>query len=105
MSRSRIFLRRVLRLTPNKIRGADLIAAGRRQSRRQQRMFDLAQDPVIEPRRRQPVLKTGKISRQMPLDCGTEIFIARAVPHRRRGSAGWDNSASMTAAVDRLLRI
>src|SRR6202035_95605 len=37
--------------------GADLVAAGCRQSRRQQRPFDLAQNAVIEARRRQAVVK------------------------------------------------
>src|SRR5580700_5245775 len=50
------------------IGGADLIAAGCRRCRRQQRAFDLAKDAVIEARRRQAVVKTGKILREEALD-------------------------------------
>ena len=65
ISRSRIFLRSVLRLSPEQVGGADLVAAGRRERRRQQRIFDLAQDAVIEAGRRQTVVEAREIARQM----------------------------------------
>src|ERR1700687_113810 len=43
------------------VSGADLIAAGRRQRRREQRHLDLLEDAVIEPRRRHAVGKAGKM--------------------------------------------
>src|SRR5580700_56190 len=42
------------------IGGADLVAAGCRQCRRQQRPFDLAKDAVIKARRRQAVVEAGE---------------------------------------------
>src|SRR5262249_56792971 len=58
-------------IDPEQVGGADLVAAGRRQGDRQQRMFDFPQDAVIEPWRGQMVAETGKIGRQMAFDrCG-----------------------------------
>ena len=51
-----------------KLRRPDLVAAGGRKGRADQRPFDLAQDAVIEARRRQRVLEAGEIFGQVPLD-------------------------------------
>ena len=104
MSRSRIFLRSVLRLTPEQVGGPDLVAAGRRQRRRQQRILDLAQDAVIEAGRRQLVAEAREIARQMALDRGREpvlgarLFVGRR--HRRLRQLGVDHRGR-----DGLLRI
>src|ERR1700686_253620 len=66
------------------IGGADLVAAGCRQCRRQQRSFDLAQDAVIEARRRQAVVKTGKILREEALDRDREIVLGTVGLPRRQ---------------------
>ena len=83
MSRSRIFLRSVLRLTPKQVGGADLVAAGGGQRRRQQRIFDLAQDAMIEARRRQTVLEAGEIGGEMPLDRRAQDFLGAQLLSRR----------------------
>src|SRR5450432_1514601 len=43
------------------VSGADLVAPGRRQRRRQQRYLDFLEDPVIEARRRHPIGEPGKM--------------------------------------------
>src|SRR5579862_4320423 len=53
---------------PEQIGSADLITAGRGQRRRQQRIFDFPQHPVIETSRGYAILKAGKIRGEMPLD-------------------------------------
>ena len=69
------FLAQGIAVDAQQIRGADLIAAGRSQGRRQQRLLNLAQDPVIQPGRRQAILEAREIIGQMPLDRRTEIFV------------------------------
>ena len=64
MSRSRIFLRSVLRLTPEQLRGLDLVAAGRGERRADQRIFDLPEDAVIEAGRRQALAEALEIGRR-----------------------------------------
>src|SRR5580698_11308188 len=58
------FLAQRVAIDAKEIGGADLVAAGCRQCRRQQRAFDLAKDAVIEARRRQAVVEAGKILRE-----------------------------------------
>ena len=53
---------------PQEVGSADLVAPGRRQRHGQERMLDLAQDPVIKPGRRQVVAEARKIGRQVPFD-------------------------------------
>src|SRR5262249_25385866 len=48
----------------------DLIAPGCRQRSRQQRVFDLAQDPVVKAGGRKAIIKRPEVARQMPLDRG-----------------------------------
>src|SRR6516164_8860075 len=50
------------------VRGTDLIAAGGRQRSRQERHFDLLQDPVIEAGRRHAVGETREVRRQIGFD-------------------------------------
>ncbi len=57
------------------IGGADLVAAGGGQRDRQQRIFDLAQDPVVEPGRRKLVTATREIGREMPFDRRRQPFV------------------------------
>src|SRR5262245_33828312 len=52
------FLAQCIAVKPEQIGGTDLIAARGRESRRQQRIFDLPQNAMIEPGRRQAVLKS-----------------------------------------------
>src|SRR5271156_5282460 len=47
-----------------KIGGTNLIAPGSRQRCRQQRNFDLLEDPVVEAGRRHAIGKSGKMRRQ-----------------------------------------
>src|SRR5205814_4110554 len=61
---------------PEQVGSADLVAAGRGQRRRQQRMFDLAQDAVIEAGRRKPIAEVREIARQMPLHRGVDRILA-----------------------------
>src|SRR5665213_3235995 len=56
--------------------GADLVAAGRRQRRREQRDLDLLEDAVIEPGRRHAVGEDRKMRRQIGLDRAAEIVDA-----------------------------
>ena len=58
------------------IGGANLIAARRRQRRREQRNLDFLEDPVIEPRRRHAVGEARKMRRQVGLDRAAEIVDA-----------------------------
>src|SRR5580700_824672 len=62
------FLAERVAIDAEQIGGTDLVAAGCRQRRRQQRAFNLTKDAVIEARRRQAVVKTGKILREEALD-------------------------------------
>ena len=74
--------------------GADLIAPGHRQRRRQQRHLDLLEDAVIEARRRHAVGEAREMRGQIGLDRAAEIVDAernvaaresrQAAPVRRR---------------------
>src|SRR5690242_968389 len=68
------FLAQSIPIDPQKVGGPDLIAAGCSQRRRQQRVFDLAQNAMIETSGRQPVFKFRKIGSQVTLDRGAETF-------------------------------
>ncbi len=94
MSRSRIFLRRVLRLT----------RAGRRRGsgcrawppgRRQQRYFDLPQDAVVEARRRQAVREAGEMRARWRSTAPPRLSIvcgcAARWTYRRRRQFGLDH--------------
>src|SRR5262249_42112979 len=69
------FLAQRVAVDPEEIGGADLIAAGGRERRRQQRPLDLAQDAMIEAGRRQGVVEAGEILRQIPLHRDREIVL------------------------------
>src|SRR5215475_6937990 len=60
---------------PQEVGSPDLIAAGCRERGRQQRVFDLAQDAVIEARRRQRVMKRREVARQMTFHIGRQGFL------------------------------
>ena len=62
------FLAQRVAVDPQKVRGADLIAAGCGQCGRNKRTFDLAQNAVIKARRRQVAVETGEISGEIALD-------------------------------------
>ena len=69
-----LFAQRVA-VDPQQVGGADLVAARGCERRRQQRIFDLPQDAVIEAGRRQAVIETGEICREMPLDRAAQRFL------------------------------
>ena len=70
---------------PQQVGRADLIAARCRQSRRQQRVLDLAQNAVIEPGRRQTLAEISEVARKVALHrCGDRVLAASLVI--RRGS-------------------
>ncbi len=71
---------------PQQVGGADLVPARSGQRHRQERMFDLAQHPVIEPGRRQLVAEAGEIGGEMALDRGRESLLrARLLVVRDQG--------------------
>src|SRR5690349_5459456 len=70
------FLAKRVAIDPEQIGGADLVAARGRERRRKQRIFDFAQDAVVEPSRRQTVLEAGEIGGKVTLDGGTEPLFA-----------------------------
>ena len=77
-----------------KVGGADLVAAGRGQSRGQQRIFHLAQHPVIEARRRQAVREARKVARQVAFDRRGQVVGRAAVGvlgDRGLGQFGFDD--------------
>src|SRR5579863_5267703 len=59
-----------------KVGGANLIAAGRSQGRREQRDLDLLEDAVIEARRRHAIGEAREVRGQIGLDRTTEIVDA-----------------------------
>src|SRR6266496_5795176 len=67
------------------IGGADLVAAGGGERRGDQRIFDLAQDAVIEARRRQRALEIGEIPAEIPLDRDRELVLGNLLRLRRHG--------------------
>src|SRR5262245_37356984 len=70
------FLAQCISVKPQQIGRTDLIAAGGCQGRRQQRVFDLPQNAVVEPGRRQPVLKSREIRGEMPFNGTAQAFVA-----------------------------
>src|SRR3979411_2258813 len=90
---------------PEEIGGANLVAAGRRQRDGQQRVLDLAQNPMIEPRRRQLVAEACEIGCEVPLDRGGKVLLgarllvggdhggARELGAATRGGGGAPRSA------------
>src|SRR5689334_910256 len=81
------FLPQGVAIDPQQVGGADLIASCCRQSRRQQRMLHLPQDAMVEPGRRQTVVKLREIGSEMPFDRAAEAFFARPLfaTDRKRG--------------------
>src|SRR6478672_4535591 len=77
------FLAQGVAVDAEQIGRANLVAAGGSKRGGQQRIFDLAQDAVIEPRRRHPVLETGEIARKMPLGRGAKFSSSRTLPGQR----------------------
>src|SRR5215831_12364566 len=70
------FLPQSVAVKPQQIGRADLISPGRGQSRREQRVFNLAQNAVIEAGRRQPVFEPREIGCEVTLDRAAEIVVA-----------------------------
>src|SRR6516164_314589 len=70
------FLPQSVAVKPQQIRCPDLISPGCCQGRRKQRIFDLAQNAVIEPGRRQAIFEPREISCEVALDRTAEIFVA-----------------------------
>src|SRR5919204_4401387 len=59
------FLTQRIAIDPEQVRRADLVAACGRQRHREQRVLDLAQDAMVEPRRWQRVAEGGEVRRQV----------------------------------------
>src|SRR6266536_6460262 len=57
------------------IGGADLVAARGGERGRQQRIFDLPQDPMIEAGRRQGAVEIGEIFAEVPLDGERKLLL------------------------------
>src|SRR6185503_19310979 len=98
------FLAQGVAVDAEQVGRANLVAAGGGERGGQQRIFDLAQDAVIEPGRRHPVLETGEIARQVALDRGAEGFFGAQLlatgRQRRLRQFGVDHRGG-----DRFLRI
>src|SRR5215510_7432863 len=74
---------------PQEISSADLIAPRSCQRDRQQRVLDLPQDTVIEPRGRQTLPESGEIGGQMALDSGRQpLLCGRLLSRGHRGRLG-----------------
>src|ERR1700730_741133 len=70
---------------------ANLIAARRRECRREQRVFDLPQDAVIEAGRRQAVAEAAEILVEVALDRGRQVLPGAAFIAETAGRR-WQNS-------------
>src|SRR5690348_3608730 len=68
------FLAQGVAIDAEQVGRAYLVAAGSGERGGQQRVFDLAQDAVIEPGRRHPILEAGEIAGEVPFDRGAEGF-------------------------------
>src|ERR1700722_4784637 len=66
------FLAQSVAVDAEQIGGADLVSPRCGERGGEQRVFDLAQDAVIKPGRRQSVAKAAEILGEMPLDRGRE---------------------------------
>src|SRR5258708_15464225 len=91
------FLAQRVAIDAQQVGSPDLVAAGRGKCRREQGVFDLPQDSMIEARRRQAIGKAAEILVEIALDRGRQVLLGAAfLPDprwRRRRPLGVDDSA------------
>ena len=73
------FLAQGVAVDAEQVSGADLVAAGRRQGGREQRVLHVTQNPVVEAGRRQAVVETGALGDKIQLDGGGAALVRTAL--------------------------